>query len=40
MRAFAKELGLTPAARSRMSKNTSNSIDEERDEEMEAMIAK
>lgn len=41
MRAYQKELGLTPAARSRMSKNSnSNGTDEETDPEMEAMIVK
>ena len=40
MRAFQKELGLTPAARSRMNKNTSNSSGEDIDEEMEGMIVK
>lgn len=41
MRAFAKELGLTPAARSRMNKNnSSNTTGEETDQEMEGMIVK
>lgn len=41
MRAFQKELGLTPAARSRMNKNNnSNSTEEDKDEEMEGMIVK
>lgn len=41
MRAFQKELGLTPAARSRMNKsNNNNTGDGEGDPEMEAMIVK
>lgn len=41
MRAFAKELGLTPAARSRMNKNSnSNTTGDGDDPEMENMIVK
>lgn len=40
MRAFQKELGLTPAARSRMNKSNSNSNGEDTDDEMEGMIVK
>lgn len=41
MRAFAKELGLTPAARSRMNKNNgANTAGEDIDPEMESMIVK
>lgn len=41
MRAFAKELGLTPAARARMNKNNSaNGTGENLDQEMEDMIVK
>lgn len=37
MRAWAKELGLTPSARARMNRPTNNRIDD--DEELESMIA-
>lgn len=40
MRAFQKELGLTPAARSRINKSGNNSVGEDVDEEMEGMIVK
>lgn len=39
MRAYEKELGLTPAARSRISKN-SNELEEGTDEELNGMISK
>jgi P27 family predicted phage terminase small subunit len=40
MRAFQKELGLTPAARSRMNKSSTNTNGEDTDPEMEDMIVK
>lgn len=40
MRSWSKELGLTPAARSRMNKNSNSNTDKNTDKELDDMIQK